>query len=95
MAENEKICREKIRELMDVVLDINSVHERRQERTGGLPTMFLHFSGHIGYVYVNIYLNGWDDDADPDCRISARTDSAEELTAVIAGIRAITGGRAE
>ena len=41
----EKRRRDKIHELLDLTLDINSIMPRRQEETGNQPTAFLIFRG--------------------------------------------------
>lgn len=62
----EKNARKKIHDLLDVVLDINGISERRQEITGDLPTAFFEFRGHIGQVSISGYDKGWFPGAESD-----------------------------
>ena len=55
----EKRRRDKIHELLDLTLDINSAMPRRQEITGNQPTAFFEFSGHIGTVELKVFREGW------------------------------------
>ena len=65
----EKRRRDKIHELLDLTLDINSTMPREQEKTGNKPTAFFNFSGHCGILTVQIYDEGW----------KARIDASKEL----------------
>ena len=51
--------RQALHRLLDAVLDVNGVDARNQEVTGYLPTVFFEFYGHIGWVGVRVYENGW------------------------------------
>lgn len=51
----EKRRRDKIHELLDLTLDINSTMPREQEKTGNKPTAFFNFSGHCGILTVQVY----------------------------------------
>lgn len=55
----EKLRRKKIHEILDVVLDINTTHERLREVTGIKPTAFFEFNGHIPNVCVMLDVHGW------------------------------------
>lgn len=55
----EKRRRDKIHELLDLTLDINSTMPREQEKTGNQPTVFFEFSGHIGTVELKVFREGW------------------------------------
>lgn len=55
----EKRRRDKIHELLDLTLDINSTMPREQEKTGNKPTAFFNFSGHIGTVELKVIREGW------------------------------------
>lgn len=55
----EKRRRDKIHELLDLTLDINSTMPREQEKTGDQPTAFFDFSGHIGTVELKVIREGW------------------------------------
>ncbi|EXG84451.1 hypothetical protein K413DRAFT_1192 [Clostridium sp. ASBs410] len=58
--------REGLHELLDLVLDINGLGERRQEISGNLPTAFFGFNGHTAGTYVQVYNKGWNGLDDPD-----------------------------
>lgn len=55
----EKRRRDKIHELLDLTLDINSTMPRKQEETGNKPTAFFNFSGHCGILSAQVYDEGW------------------------------------
>lgn len=52
--------------LLDLVLDINGLEERRQDVSGNLPTAFFVFNGHTAGVNLQVYNQGWNDFNDPD-----------------------------
>ena len=60
MTEREKTIREQMHEILDIVLDVNGCEARQRKHTGFKPTAFMRFSGHIGFVSVDIYKNGWE-----------------------------------
>ena len=49
----------KIHEILDIVLDTNTLEGRSTDRTGTLPTVCFHFSGLCGKIVVEIYPDGW------------------------------------
>lgn len=51
--------RRKIHEILDILLDTNTLEGRRTERTGTLPTTYFSFSGISGCVKAELYPNGW------------------------------------
>ena len=51
--------REKIHELLDIVLDGNGLHDRRRDMTGRLPTVFFNFSGHVSTITITLHKDGW------------------------------------
>lgn len=51
--------RRKIHEILDIVLDTNTLEGRTTERTGTLPTVRFIFSGLSGQAIVELYPNGW------------------------------------
>ena len=51
--------RRKIHEILDIVLDTNTLEGRTTERTGTLPTVRFIFSGLSGQASVELYPNGW------------------------------------
>lgn len=65
----EKRKREQIHRLLDLALDINGLEARDRNTTGNLPTAFFDFSGHVGWVEVQIFSNGWTPDKSPDTKI--------------------------
>lgn len=56
--------RRKIHEILDIVLDTNTLESRTSERTGTLPTMCFRFSGIGARVVAEIYQDGWSDGQD-------------------------------
>ena len=51
--------RRKIHEILDIVLDTNTLEGRTSESTGTLPTVRFIFSGLSGQAIVELYPNGW------------------------------------
>ena len=49
----------KIHEILDIVLDTNSLDVRSMDKTGALPTVGFRFSGLCGKVVVELYPDGW------------------------------------
>ena len=79
----EKRRRDKIHELLDLALDINSTMPREQEKTRNQPTAFFDFSGHIGTVELKVFRKGWFEtwftgDYEPE-RIKSHTYREHEL----------------
>lgn len=69
--------RRKIHEILDIVLDTNTLERRTSERTGTLPTVCFRFSGLSARAVVELYPDGWhggqeseDFDFDTDMEIS-------------------------
>ena len=60
----EKIRRKKVHEILEMVLEINTTYERRQDVTGNKPTAFFWFNGHVAGLDISVYQNGWY----PNCR---------------------------
>lgn len=54
----EKRRRDKIHELLDLTLDINSTMPRKQEKTGNKPTAFFRFDGHVGAIRLEVCEKG-------------------------------------
>lgn len=52
--------REKIHELLDIVLDGNGLAARSRRETGTLPTMFFNFNGHVGDIDIYLHSDGWE-----------------------------------
>lgn len=51
--------RRKIHEILDIVLDTNTLEGRTSDRTGTLPTVCFRFSGIGGRIVAELYQNGW------------------------------------
>ena len=51
--------RRKIHEILDIVLDTNTLEGRNIEKTGTLPAVSFRFSGICGKVVADIYQDGW------------------------------------
>lgn len=51
--------RRKIHEILDIVLDTNTLERRTSGETGTLPTTYFSFSGISGCVKAELYPNGW------------------------------------
>lgn len=69
--------RRKIHEILDIVLDTNTLEGRTSECTGTLPTVCFRFSGLSARAVVELYPDGWhggqeseDFDFDTDAEIS-------------------------
>lgn len=93
----ERRKRELIHELLDMVLDINGLGGRKQCFTGNLPTMFFNFSGHVGWISLKMYKNGWIGNIDPDVDCSLYAEQMGDLTKAVRllrGIKAETPGAA-
>lgn len=60
---------EKVMELIELALKINSSNEdtekRKRELTKDKPTVFINYCGHINTLEINIHLKGWDKDKSP------------------------------
>lgn len=55
----EKMRWKKVHEILEMVLEINTTYERRQNVTGNKPTAFFGFSGHTASLDISVYQNGW------------------------------------
>ena len=58
--------RKMIHEILDLILDINGMEERKRSSTGDKPTAFFSYSGHINGLSVQVYGKGWTANGDPD-----------------------------
>lgn len=84
--------REPIHRMLDLVLDINGLKERKQEITGNLPTAFFEFCGHTCRVAADVCSSGWAAGASPDRRVSAYLDKGGEIERAV---RLLEGIKAE
>lgn len=57
--EQEKLVREQMHKLLDIVIDTNGFEHRERNRTGTLPTVFLEYYGHVNKVQITISEDGW------------------------------------
>lgn len=62
----EKRRRAEVHRVLDLVLDINGLGERREKLTGNLPTSFFTFYGHVAGLYVRVFENGWRENVPAD-----------------------------
>lgn len=60
------VTREQIHEMLDLILDINGMEQRKQSITGNKPTAFMRFNGHIYGLEIQIHKNGWVEDDHPE-----------------------------
>lgn len=56
---NKEKQREQLHKLLDIVIDGNGFECRDREITGTLPTVFYEFSGHVNYLQIRLYPDGW------------------------------------
>lgn len=52
--------REKLHQILDLVLDVNGFEQRDVEITGDKPTVFFSFSGHVCAINLRGYKKGYD-----------------------------------
>ncbi len=52
--------RERLHEILDIVLDCNGTGKRIAGKTGTMPTAFFSFSGHVAMLTVDIYPDGYE-----------------------------------
>ena len=67
--------RRQLHQILDLVLDINGMQESCQDRTGNHPTAFLRISGHVAWVNVQIYRDGYKDGIARDVEIVSSFDT--------------------
>ena len=58
LKEQQQETREIVKQIFNLALAINP-NDTTQDKTGGKPTVFVNFSGHVAGVDVRIYRNGW------------------------------------
>ena len=94
--------RRKIHEILDIVLDTNTLEGRTSDRTGTLPTVCFSFSGLIARVVAEIYPDGWSGgqdckefDFDTDTKISQERIDAmrRECEAALEGKAGVEGAQ--
>lgn len=79
MKKAEKRRRRDIHQILDMVLDINGLTERKRDKTGDLPTAFFEFLGHVAGINVSINEHGWHDEANEEKKFNAYTDSLDDV----------------
>ena len=94
--------RRKIHEILDIVLDTNTLEGRTSDRTGTLPTVCFRFSGIGGRIVAELYTNGWSGgqdceefDFDTDMEISQERIDAmrRECEAALKGKAGVEGAQ--
>ncbi len=83
----EAECREKIHEILDIVLDINSLGKREKNYTGNLPTAFFYFFGHVASLDISIHENGWEEYTECDLNAKPSTYCKRELEETVEALR--------
>ena len=58
LKEQQKETREIVKQIFNLALAVNP-NDTIQDKTGGKPTVFVNFRGHVAGVDVRIYRNGW------------------------------------
>ena len=66
--------REKLHQILDLVIDINGFEDRKVELTGDKPTAFIYFSGHTSNFEVNVHTHGYENFKMPDVRMDSFID---------------------
>jgi hypothetical protein len=56
----------KAQRILELAMKINNMPTKRKT-TGDKPTVFVCFSGHINVLEVEVYMNGWYEEARSDC----------------------------
>ena len=94
--------RRKIHEILDIVLDTNTMEGRTSDRTGTLPTVCFRFSGIGARIMAELYPNGWsggqaseDFEFDTDTEISQERIDAmrRECEAALKGKAGVEGAQ--
>lgn len=94
--------RRKIHEILDIVLDTNTLERRTSDRTGTLPTVCFRFSGIGARIVAELYPDGWsggqdseDFEFDTDAEISQERIDAmrRECEAALEGKAGIEGAQ--
>lgn len=79
MALNKERNREKMHEILDIVLDANDLEERQRKTTGNKPTVFYWFNGHMATLNISIHANGWSTDH-PETTVGVDFDVDEDIS---------------
>ena len=65
-------AREIVKQIFNLALAVNP-NDTIQDKTGGKPTVFVNFSGHVAGIDVRIYRNGWSSSRDADSEMITYT----------------------
>lgn len=76
---SDSLKRKAIHSLLDTILDINGLKQSKAEETGGHPTAFMDFSGHVGMFYLSVHSYGWRPDNRPDFQSSTNALDSREI----------------
>lgn len=94
MSDAEK--REKLHQILDLVIDINGFENRKVELTGDKPTAFIYFSGHTSNFEVNVHTHGYEKFKIPDVKMEDYIDQENpKLDEMIQKLEEIKKGREE
>lgn len=52
--------------IVSIALKVNGIHRRAKETTGTLPTVFVSFYGHVAYIEIHVFKDGWESFASYD-----------------------------
>ena len=85
--EDEQLRRQQICEILDLCLQINGIQKSRSELTGNHPTASCEFDGHIGWISVRIYTEGWTEGKSPDKALRGYITCPDELDQMIRELR--------
>lgn len=66
----EKIRRKEIHRILDLIMDINGLDEKRDKKEGAVAS--FSFSGAYGEIQVNVYKNGYDASKTADVKITSK-----------------------
>lgn len=72
LKEQQQETREIVKQIFALALAINP-NDTIQDKTGGKPTVFVNFSGHVTGIDVRIYRNGWSSSRDVDSEMITYT----------------------
>lgn len=90
----EKRRRQQICKVLDMCLQINGVQASKRELTGNHPTAFFNFSGHVGWVYIDVHESGWTPGEDPSKKYYACISHPGGLEKLIEQLKKETPGAA-
>jgi hypothetical protein len=71
LKEQQNEARDICKQIFNLAMAINP-NDTKQDITGGKPTVFVNFSGHVAGIDVRIYSNGWSY-VDDECELTAYT----------------------